>query len=54
LPLDVWLDQTYVRRVRFTREERFGRETEAIELWEFGVTVNHLDWTRLPTFRSLD
>jgi hypothetical protein len=26
--------------------------TETFELWEFGVPVGSLDWSRLPSFRG--
>jgi hypothetical protein len=48
LPAEVWLDDTHIRRVRFSGERR----TDTVELWDFGASVDDLDWTRLPTFRS--
>ncbi len=48
LPVDVWLDESYVRRTRFKFDER----TETLDLWDFGVPIGGFDWTRLPTFRS--
>ncbi len=48
LPVDVCLDDQHVRRVRFRPEHR----TETLELWDFGVSLDDLDWSRLPTFRS--
>lgn len=48
MPVEVWIDSTHVRRVRFKGEH--GVET--VELWDFGIPVDGLDWTRLPTFRS--
>lgn len=49
LHVDVWLDDdAHVRRVRFVDEHR----TDTLELWDLGVPVDDLDWTRLPTFRS--
>jgi hypothetical protein len=48
LPVDVWVDDTHVRRVRY--EHGFLNET--VELWDFDVQPQDLDWTRLPTFRS--
>lgn len=44
LPLTVWTDGTHVRRVRFEA----GISTLHVELWDFGVPTNHLDWSRLP------
>lgn len=49
LTADVWLDDSHIRRVRFTEDEH---QTETIDLFDFGVSVHDLDWTRLPTFRS--
>ena len=49
LPVTVWIDGQYVRRVRFGG----GPPVRAtLDLWEFGVPVGELDWSRLPTFRS--
>jgi len=48
LPVEVCVDGKHVRRVR----RRFERRTETLELWDFGVSLDDLDWTRLPTFRS--
>ena len=50
LPIEVWIDDRYIRRVRICAEQR----THTLELWDFGVAVDDLDWTRLPTFRSSD
>lgn len=52
LPVDVWVDDTHIRRVRFTSEHPTGHRSETLELWDFGVQLDDLDWTRLPTFRS--
>jgi hypothetical protein len=54
LPLDVWLDGSHIRRVRFTSEVGRKQRRETLELWDFGVPLDDLDWTRLPTFRSPD
>jgi hypothetical protein len=48
MPVEVWIDSARVRRVRFTGEHR----VETVELWDFGIPLDGLDWTRLPTFRS--
>ena len=34
----------YVRRVQVYAEDR----TWTVELWDFGLAVGDLDWTRLP------
>jgi hypothetical protein len=47
LPLTVWIDGTYVRRVRYN--ESPGISTLTLDLWEFGVDTTKLDWSRLPT-----
>ena len=54
LPLEVWLDDMHIRRVRFSSAEGAEQRSETLELWDFGVAVDDLDWTRLPTFRSAD
>jgi hypothetical protein len=54
--LAVWIDQGHVRRVRFSQSangavspEPAGRaSTVEVELWDFGTSVAHLDWSRLP------
>lgn len=48
LPLDVWIDDRHVRRVRFVSKDR----AETAELWDNGASLDSVDWTRLPTFRS--
>jgi hypothetical protein len=53
----VWLDGQHVQRFQ-TVERGSGRyaratKTETVELWDFGVPVDELDWTRLPTFRAI-
>ena len=52
----VWIDDQRVRRFR-TVQRGSGRSarttrTETVELWDFGVPVDSLDWTRLPSFRT--
>jgi hypothetical protein len=48
LPVDVWLDGSCVRRVRFAGKAA----AETIELWDFGVRIKSLEWTYMPSFRS--
>jgi hypothetical protein len=50
LPVEVVVDDRHVRQVRFRSEH----QTETLELWDFGVSLDDLDWTRLPTFRSAE
>jgi hypothetical protein len=52
----VWIDDERIRRFQ-TVERGSGRsaratKTETVELWDFGVPVDALDWSRLPTFRT--
>jgi hypothetical protein len=52
----VWIDRQHVQRFR-TVERGSGRyaratKTETVELWDFGVPVDELDWSRLPSFRT--
>lgn len=54
--LTVWVDDQHVRRVRSvehgsTRDVSFSG-TRTLELWDFGVPVDSLDWSRLPSFRA--
>ena len=52
----VWVDDQRILRFR-TVERGTGRsvratKTETVELWDFGVPVDSLDWSRLPSFRT--
>jgi hypothetical protein len=52
----VWIDDERIRRFQ-TVERGSGRsalatKTETVELWDFGVPVDSLDWSRLPNFRT--
>jgi len=52
----VWVDRRHVQRFR-TVERGSGRHaratrTETVELWDFGVPLDELDWSRLPSFRT--
>jgi hypothetical protein len=51
VPVTVWIDGQHVRRVRFERGPQL-RHRATLDLWEFGVPVGDLDWSRLPTIRS--
>ena len=44
LPVDVWLDDKHVRRVRYAEEHH----SETLELWDLGLAPDEVDWTRLP------
>ena len=52
----VWIDSEHVRRFQAVERgsARFSRATttETVELWDFGVPVDSLDWSRLPSFRT--
>ena len=50
LPLLVWIDGTYVRRVRLEEAHR----SQEVELWDFGVATEELDWSRLPEPQPAD
>jgi hypothetical protein len=52
LPVEVRIDNTQIRRIRFSFSEGVERHTDTLELWDFGAPLDDLDWTRLPTFRS--
>lgn len=47
----VWIDSEHVRRIRFEHGPPASLVT-TLDLWEFGVPLGELDWSRLPTFRS--
>jgi hypothetical protein len=49
LPFTVWHDGDRIHRVRYV--ERRG-STLTLELWDFGVSTDGVDWTRLPSFKS--
>lgn len=44
--VEVWLDDTHIRRLRL------ARDTTSMTLDEFGVEVDELDWTRLPSYQA--
>jgi len=48
---EVWIgDDGYVRRVQVHAMDR----TQALELWDFGVPLDDLDWTRLPAHQPAE
>ena len=54
--LTVWVDDQHVRRIRF-EEHASSRQASVsrvvtLELWDFGIPVDSLDWSRLPSFRT--
>jgi hypothetical protein len=58
--LTVWIDGKHVRRIQLKQNWLPGPAGEpgdlgifrevTLELWDFGVPVNKLDWSRLPSF----
>jgi hypothetical protein len=52
----VWIDGRHVQRFRAVERgsDRYplAARTETVELWDFGVPVDELDWSRLPAFRT--
>lgn len=54
--VDVWVDDVHVRRIHArsrARAETLGGRSFSLELWDFGLAVDQLDWTRLPAFRAV-
>jgi hypothetical protein len=51
LPLTAWIDGQHVRRIRFEHGAP-AKHLMTVELWDVGVPVANLDWSRLPAFRS--
>jgi hypothetical protein len=61
LALTVWTDGQHIRQVRFV--DRLPKNLQpgqpastskvlTLEIWDFGVPVRELDWSRLPNFRT--
>jgi len=54
--LMVWVDDEHIRRVQSEEHTTGASGTVSrrwvLELWDFGVPVGSLDWSRLPSFRS--
>jgi hypothetical protein len=48
LPIEVWVDDQHIRRVRFSQEMRI----DTLELWDVGSPLEGLDWTRPQPFPS--
>ena len=49
IPLSVWIDGTHVRRVCF-EEMQEPQNMLSLELWDFGVSTEGLDWSRVPSW----
>lgn len=50
----VWVDDEHIRRIQ-AEDRASGKYSSAgkrltLELWDFGVPVDSLDWSRLPSF----
>jgi hypothetical protein len=52
----VWIDDEHIRRIeseaRASDEHASVSRRETLELWDFGVAVDSLDWSRLPSFQT--
>ena len=52
----VWIDDLRIHRFRTVNcgpgRSALATTTETVELWDFGVPVDELNWTRLPSFRT--
>lgn len=55
--LMAWIDDEHIRRIQVEDRAAKGRSTVSktltLELWDFGVPVDSLDWSRLPSIRPL-
>jgi hypothetical protein len=47
-PVDVWIDDAQIRRISGWAQAR----VQTLELWDFGLSLEELDWARLPVFRT--
>jgi len=54
--LTVWIDDDHIRRVRYAEGASSPGTTVVrswtLELWDWGVPADSLDWSRLPSFRT--
>jgi hypothetical protein len=52
----VWIDDRHIQRFQTVQRgsDRYPVATraETVELWDFGIPVDSLDWSRLPSFRT--
>jgi hypothetical protein len=52
----IWIDGQHVQRFQTVERgsDRYplATRTETVELWDFGVPVDSLDWSRLPNFSA--
>ena len=53
IPFEVWIDDAdLIRRIVIKTDTETNQDRTTLTLREFDVDIEHLDWTRLPTFRS--
>ena len=54
--LTVWIDDAHIRRIESAEHvsDQYSSVSKrlTIELWDFGVAIDSLDWSRLPSFRA--
>jgi hypothetical protein len=54
--LTVWIDDVHIRRIESAEHasDQYSSVTKrwTIELWDFGVAIDSLDWSCLPSFRT--
>ena len=50
--LTAWIDDEHVRRIQSVWQAPSGSVIQTFDLWEFGVPVGSLDWSRLPSFHA--
>lgn len=48
----VWIDEEHIRQVQeeVVLSDKSGVQTKTPELWDFGVPVDSLAWTRFPEY----
>jgi len=55
--LAVWADDEHIRRIQrvysVSGEQGSTTKSLTLDLWDFGVPVDELDWSRLPRFAGL-
>jgi hypothetical protein len=54
--LTVWIDDAHIRRIESVEHasNQYSSVSKrlTIELWDFGVAIDSLDWSHLPSFRA--
>src|ERR1700722_12005514 len=51
--LAVWADDEHIRRIQRVYFAGSTTKSLTLDLWDFGVPVGELDWSRLPSFAGL-